>query len=137
MTNAAGSGQEHEAYELFKRGTELLERGDSAAAATVLARAVEQEPTSASLLEAYARAQFDSGRPHDAAKSFARLLELSPDADYARFGYGLCLSRLGRFSEAAEQLRMATVMRPDRREYAEHLRQVRATLAARRTSGTA
>jgi Flp pilus assembly protein TadD len=118
-------------YELFQRGTELLERGDAAAAATVLGRAVDQEPASASVVEAYARAQFDSGRTADALRSFARLVELTPDADYARFGYGLCLSRLGRFSEAVEQLRMAAVMRPDRRDYAAQLRHVRATLAAR------
>ena len=132
MTGARDGSPAGGAYEWFQRGMALLERGDAAAAATVLRRAVDQEPASASLLEAYARAQFDAGRPGDALRSFRRLVELSPDADYARFGYGVCLSRVGRFEEAAEQLRLATVMRPDRDDYRHELRQVHATLAARR-----
>lgn len=123
------------AYEWFRRGVDLLEGGHAAAAATILHRAAAQEPESASVLEALARAQFDSGRPGDAVHSFARLVELCPDADYARFGYGVCLSRLGRLSEALQQLKLATAMRPDREEYHEQLRQVKATLAARGDDG--
>ena len=123
-------------YEWFRRGVDLLQQGHPAAAATVLARAVEHEPTSASVLEAYARAQYDAGRPADALDSFERLVGLTPDADYARFGYGLCLRRLGRLAEAAEQLALAVAMRPDRGDYADQLRQVRATLAARARPGT-
>lgn len=130
MASSELSGQE--AYERFQRGMQLLEGGDAAAAAVVLERAVQDDPSSASLLEAYARAQFDSGRPGEAVHSFARLVDLSPDADYARFGYGVCLSRLGRFREAVEQLQLAVVMRPDRPDYSQHLRHAKATLAARR-----
>lgn len=120
------------AYEWLRRGTELLERGDAAAAATLLQHAAEQQPDSASVLEALARAQYDSGRAADAAVTFRRLVDLSPDADYARFGLGVSLSRVGRFQEAAEQLALAAAMRPERHDYVERLRQVRATLAARR-----
>jgi Flp pilus assembly protein TadD len=132
MTQGQDDGRPAGAYELFQRGMALLEGGDAAAAATVLERAVVQEPSSASVLEAYARAQFDAGRPGDALDSFRRLVELTPDADYARFGYGVCLSRVGRFEEAAEQLELARVMHPHREDYRQELRQVRATLAARR-----
>jgi Flp pilus assembly protein TadD len=124
------------AYEWLRRGHELLARGDAAAAATLLERAAHLEPESASVLEALARAQHDSGRPGEAASTFARLVEMSPDADYARFGLGVSLSRLGRFEEAAEQLALAVAMRPERGEYVERLRQVRATLAARRSGGS-
>lgn len=123
------------AYEWLRRGQELLRRGDAAAAANLLQRAADAEPTSGSVLETLARAQYDSGRPSEAAATFARLVELAPDADYARFGLGLALSRLGRFDEAVEHLALATAMRPERDEYAERLRQVRATLAARRDAG--
>lgn len=120
------------AYEWLRRGHELLASGDAAAAATLLEHAAQHHPRSASVLEALARAQHDSGRPADAATTFARLVEMSPDADYARFGLGVSLSRLGRFEEAVEQLALAVAMRPERTEYVERLRQVRATLAARK-----
>jgi len=119
-------------YEWLQRGSELLARGDAAAAATLLQHAADQEPRSASVLETLARAQYDAGQAGAAARTFGRLVELTPDADYARFGLGLALSRLGRVEEAAEQLALAVAMRPDRPEYTERLRQVRATLAARR-----
>lgn len=121
-------------YEWLRRGTELLARGDAAAAATLLQHAAETEPRSASVLEALARAQYDSGRASEAAATFARLVDLSPDADYARFGLGVALSRVGRFEEAAEHLALAVAMRPDRDEYVQRLRQVRATLASRSDS---
>lgn len=136
MSTTPDAVPEGGAYEWLRRGTELLERGDAAAAATLLQRAAQHEPTSASVLEALARAQYDSGRAPDAVRTFRRLVELSPDADYARFGLGVSLNRIGRFEEAAEQLALAAAMRPERREYVERLRQVRATLAARRASGT-
>lgn len=132
MSSTSEGAPEGGAYEWLRRGTELLQRGDAAAAATLLWHAAEQEPGSASVLEALARAQYDSGQASEAAVTFARLVDLAPDADYARFGLGVALSRVGRFQEAAEQLALAVAMRPERPEYVQRLRQVRATLAARR-----
>lgn len=119
------------AYEWLQRGLALLADGHAAAAATLLERADRAEPGHASILEALARARFDSGRYADAAEDFGRLVEVAPDSDYARFGLGLSLARLGRHPEAAEQLALAAAMAPHRREYADSLRQVRATLRAR------
>lgn len=124
------------AYEWLHRGLDLLARGHAAAAAVLLQRAVDAEPGQASLLEALGRAQYDAGRHAEAARTFAELVELSPDADYARFGLGLSLSRVGRFAEAVEQLALAAAMRPQNTEYADRLRQARATLAAQRGSAT-
>jgi Flp pilus assembly protein TadD len=132
MSATSSGAPEGGTYEWLKRGTELLERGDAAAAATLLQRAADHEPGSASVLETLARAQYDAGRAGDAVVTFGRLVEIAPDADYARFGLGVSLTRVGRFEEAAEQLALASAMRPERRDYAERLRQVRATLAARR-----
>jgi tetratricopeptide (TPR) repeat protein len=113
----------------------LLAEGHPAAAAELLAWAAQEEPTAASIREAWARALFDARRYEEAAREFAVLVELAPDDDYAQFGLGLALWRLRRFPQAADHLAMATVMRPDRAEYGRALRQVRATLAAREEAG--
>lgn len=122
-------------YEWLRRATDLLERGDAAPAVVLLERASAAEPRSASVLETLGRAQFQAGQRDEAAATFTRLVELSPDSDYAHFGLGVALSRLGRFGLAAEHLAMAVAMRPDRQEYVERLRQVRATLRAREAAG--
>lgn len=124
-------------FEWVRRGMQLLDGGDAAAAAVLLERAAAESPRSSSLCEALGRAHFDSGRVGPAAEQFERLVELEPTSHYAHFGLGLALSRLGRFVLAAEHLSMAVAMRPERREYAEALRRVRATIAARRDAGQA
>lgn len=126
-----------DAYDWYRRGTALLESGDPAAAAELLAWVVLEEPAAASVRESLARALFDARRYDDAVREFEVLVELVPDDDYAQFGLGLSLWRLGRFRRAADHLAMASVMRPDRAEYAAALRQVRATLAAREEAGLA
>lgn len=118
-------------YEWLQRGLGLLEGGHAAAAATVLERVAADEPRSASVLEALARAQFTAGRPGAAVRTFERLAEVAPDSDYARFGYGLSLRRLGKLPQAAEQLALAVAMRPQRAEYVEALSAVRALLEPR------
>jgi predicted Zn-dependent protease len=118
-------------YEWWRRGIELLERGDAAAAAVLLERAVQAEPGSASGWEALARATYDSGTFPRAVEAFTRLLELAPDSHYGHFGLGLSLTRVDQFERAVEHLAMAAVMQPDRAEYTDRLRQARATLRAR------
>jgi Flp pilus assembly protein TadD len=118
-------------YDLYRRGLDLLGRGSPAAAAQVLERAAEAEPRSRSVLEALARAQFDTGRYSAAAGNFRRIVEASPSDDYAQFGLGLALARAGNLTAAAEHLALAAAMCPDRRHYTDALRGVRATLRAR------
>lgn len=112
-------------YETLQRGLWLLDSGNAAAAATVLERLVVDEPRSASVLEALARAQFTAGRPGAAARTFEALVEVQPDSDYARFGWGQSLRRIGRVKQAAEQLALAVALNPDRPEYATALARVR------------
>ncbi|MFB9378880.1 tetratricopeptide repeat protein [Kineococcus gynurae] len=123
-------------YDWVRRAEELLARGEAAQAAVLLGRARTEVPDSVGVLEALARAQYDSGDVGAAADSFRTIVGLRPDADYAHFGLGLSLSRLGRFHLAAEHLELASAMRPDRAEYLDRLRQVRATLAARQSPGS-
>jgi Flp pilus assembly protein TadD len=123
--------EQPDTYDLYRRGLDLLGRGSAAAAAQVLERAAEAEPRSRSVLEALARAQFDTRRYSDAAENFRRIVEASPSDDYAQFGLGLALARAGDPAAAAEHLALAAAMRPDLRHYADALRGVRATLRAR------
>jgi Flp pilus assembly protein TadD len=126
---SAGDAGPHEWY---LRGMELLGKGSPAAAAQLLARAAEAEPSSRTVREALARAQFDAGRYTEAADSFRKIVEASPADDYAHFGLGLALSRSGNPAAAAEYLALAAAMRPDDKHYTDALRQVRATLRARK-----
>lgn len=121
-----------DAYDWFTRGLGLLSSGDAAAAATLLENARDAEPGSAAVLEALSRAHFDAGRVPAAEVGFRELTELAPDSDYARFGLGAALARLGRFEEAEQHLTMAEVMNPHQESYRRLLRQVRATLRARK-----
>ena len=116
----------------YTTGMELLGKGSPAAAAQVLQRAANAEPGSRSVREALARAQFDTGQYEAAADNFRVIVEASPTDDYAHFGLGLALARTGDHEAAAEYLALAAAMRPDRKPYTDALRQVRATLEARK-----
>lgn len=124
------SPPEGDVYEWYQRGVRLLGEGNPAAAATLLARAAEEEPGSRSILETLARAQYDAGRYAEAMESFTRLIAASPTDDYAHFGLGLAASKAGELRLAAEHLALASAMRPDHGHYARALRGVRARQAA-------
>ncbi|MHB1596909.1 MAG: tetratricopeptide repeat protein [Streptosporangiaceae bacterium] len=126
----AGS-ERGDVYGMYRRAMNLLGRGSPAAAAQLLERAAAAEPDSHSILEALARAQFDTQRYADAVGSFRRIVEVSPTDDYAQFGLGLALARTGNHGAAVEHLALAAAMRPDLRHYTDALRGVRATLRAR------
>lgn len=115
----------------YQRGLELLSRGSPAAAAQILQRAAAAEPSSRSVREALARAQFDARRYEEAAGNFRLIVEASPTDDYAHFGLGLSLARSGDPASAAEYLALAAAMRPDSKHYANALLAVRARLQSR------
>jgi Flp pilus assembly protein TadD len=105
------------AYDWYQRGMALLRAGDVHAAATLFERAAAEEPNKSSIHEALARAYFGSGRFSLALEQFNLVADLAPTNDYAYFGAGLCLGRLGRLREAVGQLRLANVMRPGNPDY--------------------
>ncbi len=127
-------GPEGDPHEWYQRGLELLSRGSPAAAAQILERAASAEPSSRSVREALARAQFDARRYTEAADNFRLIVEASPADDYAHFGLGLSLARSGDPASAAEYLALAAAMRPDHKDYTRALLQVRATLHSRSAS---
>src|ERR1700749_2428499 len=77
----------------YPPGLGLLSRGTPAPAAQILERAATVEPSSRSVREALARAQFDARRYTEAADNFRLIVEASPTDDYAHFGLGPSLAR--------------------------------------------
>ena len=107
----------YEVYELYQRGTRLLQAGDFAAAAVPLARAARLEPQKTSIREALGRAYFRSRQFEGAREEFAAVVDQAPTNDYALFCLGRALMELGRQREACGPLALAACLRPDRRDY--------------------
>jgi len=105
------------AYELFKKGSELLEAGDFMAATIPLERARSLEPDKSSIREALGRAYFRSARFEQAAEEFAAVVERHPVNDYGHFCLGRALEKTGRRLEARRHAVLAAGMRPDRADY--------------------
>ncbi len=104
---------EYEAFSAFQEGSHLLATENPHAAATVLERARDLEPTKGSIREALARAYFATGRVRDAEAEFHAAAEIDPVNDYALYGLGLCRLRVGDRAGARGHLRLAVAMRPD------------------------
>jgi tetratricopeptide (TPR) repeat protein len=113
------------AYDLYRRGQELLENGDYAAAAVPLSRARDLEPDKASIREELGRALFRSQRYREAAEEFAAVADWAPTNDYAHFCLGRALQQLGRHREACRPLAIAACLRPERAEYRRYRDQAR------------
>src|SRR3954452_13027408 len=95
------------AYDLFQRGTSLLEQHDFHAAAVPLRRARDLEPDKASIREALGRALFCSQHYAEAAAEFEAVVERAPTTDSALFSLGRSLQRPGRHKEAPKPLALA------------------------------
>ena len=121
-------------YDWYKRATELLNSGNSNAAAILFER-IRKVDRSPAVLEGLGRALFDAKRFDEAAVVLEELVTLSPDNDYAHFALGLALWRMQKFIPARDHLAMAFVMRPSRSEYGTSLTQVKATLRIRMQDG--
>jgi Flp pilus assembly protein TadD len=113
------------AYDLFTRGTRLLEDGDFHAATVPLARARDLEPDKTSIREALGRALFRSQRYEQAAEEFSAVVDRAPTNDFALFCLGRSLQLLGRHKEARHPLALASNLRPERRDYAKYRDQAR------------
>ena len=104
-------------YELFKRGTALLQAGDFNQATVPLSKAAALEPEKASVREALGRAYFRSRQYERARAEFAAVVDLAPTNDYALFCLGRALLELGRAAEARKPLALAAQLRPERHDY--------------------
>jgi Flp pilus assembly protein TadD len=102
-----------DAYELFRRGSDLLAAGRAHQAVIPLEWARDAAPRHGSVREALGRAYYGAGRTSSAKAEFSEALEIDPSNDYAHFGLGLCLARAGERARALGHLRLAVVMRPE------------------------
>jgi Tfp pilus assembly protein PilF len=114
------------AYELFRRGTELLAEHHPGAASVLLERCLALEPGKASIREALARAYFDQGEHARAAETFQAIVDADPLAHYAHFGLGLSRMRLGDATAGRRHLRMAVFLKPENEDYRRALRRLEA-----------
>ena len=112
------------AYDAFQEGNRLLASRDPRAAIVALERARDLEPDKASVRETLARAYYRSGRFEAARAEFERAVEIEPVNDYAHFGLGLCLTRVGDELGARRHLKLAVAMRPDHADYRNALARV-------------
>ena len=104
-------------YDLYRRGSELLENGDYSAAAIPLEQAATYEPDKTSIREALGRAYFRSGRYAKARDEFAAVVERYPTNDFALFCLGRACELTGDRREARKHLTLAANLRPDRADY--------------------
>ena len=109
--------EEYEVYDLFTRGTELLEAGDYNAAAIPLERASRLDPEKGSIREALGRAYFRSGRYTKAREEFRAVVERYPTNDFALFCLGRACELTGDRKGARKHLTLAANLRPDRADY--------------------
>jgi Flp pilus assembly protein TadD len=116
-------------YDLFQRGTRLLEEGEFHQATVPLSKAAAIEPEKTSIREALGRAYFRSGQYEEAAVEFGAVVELAPTNDYALFCLGRSLLECGRPHEARKPLTLAANLRPDRRDYSIYRDRARARAA--------
>ena len=116
-------------YDLFRRGTELLESGEFHQATIPLRKAAELEPEKTSVREALGRAYFRSRHYEEAAVEFAAVVERAPTNDYALFCLGRALMESGRPDDARKPLVLAANLRPDRHDYRIYRDRARAAAA--------
>jgi Flp pilus assembly protein TadD len=117
-------------YELFRRGTELLEAGHNHQATIPLGRARDLDPDKTSIREALGRALFGARRYEQASQEFAAVVDRAPTNDFALFCLGRCLQMLGRHAEARKPLALAACLQPGRRDYRIYRDRARARAAA-------
>src|SRR6201982_3582588 len=104
-------------YELYVRGTELLEAGHNHQATIPLSRARDLAPDKGSIREALGRALFGAQRYEQAAVEFEAVIDRAPTNDYALFCLGRSLQMLGRHAEARKQPALAARLQPNSRDY--------------------
>jgi len=116
-------------YDLFRRGTELLEAGHHHQAAIPLARARDLAPEQTSIREALGRALFHIQEYAQAAQEFQAVIDRAPTNDFALFCLGRSLQLLGRHAEARKPLALAACLQPGRRDYRVYRDRARARAA--------
>jgi Flp pilus assembly protein TadD len=116
-------------YELFQRGTQLLEAGHNHQATIPLSKARDLAPDKTSIREALGRALFHAQRYEQAAREFEAVIDRAPTNDFAQFCLGRSLQMLGRHAEARKPLALAACLQPSRGDYRLYRDRARAAAA--------
>jgi Flp pilus assembly protein TadD len=111
--NLAELAERETAYGLLQRATALMKRRHHAQAAVLLERAARLEPGKGSIVEALARAYYNSGQHARAVDAFSELLEIDPSTAYGHFGLGQSLKQVGEIDRARTHLRLAVALAPE------------------------
>ncbi len=114
-----------DAYELFVRGMDLLDRRHYLQAAMSLEQARALEPGKTSICEALGRAYFHARQYEKARDAFDEVVKARPDDDFAQFCLGRSLEKLGDYVGARRHMGLAVGMRPKRADYRRYLDRVR------------
>lgn len=101
-----------QALESHKRGLEAFERGKSAQALELLAKAVALAPGHPGFQVNLGVALETLGRSEEALAAFERALALAPAMPDAHLGAGVALRNLGRYAEARERLEQGLAIAP-------------------------
>ena len=118
-------------YDLYRRGTELLEAGHHHQAIVPLTRARDLAPDKSSVREALGRALFHTQRYEQAAAEFQAVVDRAPTNDYELFCLGRSLQMMGRHAEARQPLVLAACLQPSRRDYRVYRDRARARAATK------
>ena len=116
-------------YDLFQRGTALLEAGDFHQATVPLRRrprSSPRRPRSARRSAGRTSARASSRRRRSSSQA---VVERAPTNDYALFCLGRALMECGRPADARKPLVLAANLRPDRRDYRIYRDRARAAAA--------
>src|SRR3954452_12124102 len=111
-------------YSLFQRGRRHLRAGMADQATVSLEKAKRREPDKASIREALGIAYLLIRGRGEGEEEFRKLLELSPDNDYAHYALGRCLEKQGRDLEANGHYKLASSVRPGSDQYRARIREL-------------
>jgi tetratricopeptide (TPR) repeat protein len=103
---------------LIDEANQLLDRGNSSAAKTLLVQAVKDYPQSDQLWMLLGTAHLRGRDPAGAVEPLRKSVELKSDSVVNRYHLGVALFTLRRHREAAQSLREAIRLKPDAQAYA-------------------
>jgi len=106
-----------QAYYHFKIGKNLSRKQDFLRAIMHLEKAKRRQPHKASIREMLATAYYNCGFYSSARKNFEKALKIDASNDFAYYGLGLSMAKMGDIKKARGQLKIALFMNPECEQY--------------------
>ena len=108
VLNAALATVPKSAVELYEKGVEAAQKGETEKAIEQLKRAIALHPNFGLALNELGVQYLKRGELDKAAEAFTKVLQISPDAPESSLNYGIVLLNQKKFAEAETQLRAAS-----------------------------